>query len=72
MKGKPAEASQNPNDPVEEARRAFPRGVHLIDLPSTRDYLRVTPDPLVDARRADESDAPAMLPGGQTRAGEPP
>ena len=57
--------------PVEEARRAFPRGVHLIDLPSTRDYLRVTPDPLVDTRRADESDAPAMLPGA-TPAGEPP
>ena len=51
-----------------EGRAAFPRGVHLIDLPSAR-LPRITPDPLVDARRADEAAAPRWRPPGR-RAGE--
>ena len=42
------------------------QGIHTIDLPSGREYLRVTPDPLVDERAADVNRPAAMsrLPDG--------
>lgn len=34
-----------PTIPTAEARERFPKGIKLAELPSGKEYLRLTPDP---------------------------
>lgn len=53
-----------PNVKSAEALRSFPAGVRCVELPSGRDYLRLTPDPLAPST-FDNEDA---MPGGGSQA----
>jgi hypothetical protein len=48
--------SQVPSVPTEEARKLFPAGLRIVDLPSKKEYLRFTADPTVPAAGASDFD----------------